>query len=690
MADASGRLSQPSHGGSPSAPVLSANQPGRSGHPVRDRLLARAAVAASAGWDDVAQPPNCSPSETPLAEAPLACASPSQAADNPASLGGADEAQFQDIRVQKEEPVVRGLLDFGSLPGLTDDLDAIGRQEQPGDGSPEADGSSFQGLVLGRVIAGVLGLAVVFGVLSQGAPRQPLSLALAVKASPQRSVSEDSPQVELAERQPQLPEARIEPEPEISAQQETPESPPTVVHAPRKAHKGPWRIEQAQGDPQLTIVRSQVGGDSFLVSMQAAGIALKQGFRVLKSFEGVRNFDRCRPREKYVGLLDRETGVLKAFEFEVSSEEIYQAQVGDDGLLRGKKLDLEVKRQRARGVFLLRSGFENSATRAGFESGLAPVVNKALAGYTTVSQMKSGDVLALIAQEVTVLGDFARYAGIEALEYRRVGEKPLRIYYQDAGKTRGYVDSKGRMFGKGRWAKPVKGAPRTSKFNPRRMHPILKVIRPHNGTDYGAAAGTPVMAAATARVKFVGKLGPNGNFIRLSHSGGYETGYSHLLRFARGLKRGDRVKQHQVIGYVGSTGRSTGPHLHFSAKKHGKFIDPESLDLDAFARLPISDRKQLSRLRKRYDQLLAKLDIPNPLVVVEPPKPAPVPNEPVELDDMHYAEPAVEKRSVTASLLPQGQQRPVAAKAKPSLSLYLTDRELMLQQPAQHSGEVAP
>jgi hypothetical protein len=270
-----------------------------------------------------------------------------------------------------------------------------------------------------------------------------------------------------------------------------------------------------------------------------------------------------------------------------------------------------VKRHRAQGVVVLDGSFEESAQRAGFEPGLDVFVNKALSGFMSTTDFRPGDVLGLVVQEVTVLGGFARYAGVEALEYRPQSGEPLRIYYQELDKSRGYVDSKGRVFGKSRWTRPVPGAAVTSRYNPKRMHPILKRIKPHNGTDFGAPIGTPVVAAAAGKVSFVGRAGPNGNMITVAHDGGFQTGYSHLSRFMKGLKVGARVEQKQPIGFVGSTGRSTGPHLHFSAKKNGRFIDPESLNLDGLLRLTV-DQRLSSDLRRRYDRMLDALQLPAP------------------------------------------------------------------------------
>jgi murein DD-endopeptidase MepM/ murein hydrolase activator NlpD len=107
-----------------------------------------------------------------------------------------------------------------------------------------------------------------------------------------------------------------------------------------------------------------------------------------------------------------------------------------------------------------------------------------------------------------------------------------------------------------------------------RKHPILKVKKPHLGTDFGAPVGTPVMAFDAGVVKDFGMKGAMGNMVHIDHGGGIQTYYGHLHGFAKGLKQGMSVKRGQVIGSVGNTGRSTGPHLHFGLKKNGVFVDP--------------------------------------------------------------------------------------------------------------------
>lgn len=584
----------------------------RASHPVRDRLLAKARVASHAAGQAPIESPS-EPDATPL---------------------------------EPSEPE----LGFKALSELADDLDLIGAPERRRTRAPEPAApalTSAAALLLGTLF-GVTLMAVLFASLIQLAPHD--------------AVTPGAPLPKQAVVAPQVEQAL------------TPKPGPNVRRPPRRRVEGPWRIARAELDVSSKRVMGSVGANSFLAALQGAGIHLREAYRVLTAFNGVKDLNRCRPNDTFSALTDA-SGRLTAFEYIVSDEEVYQAREGKDGLLIGQKLDLSVRRDRVQGVIVVDGELDAAALEAGFEPGLGDVLDKALAGYSSVAELKRGDVLALVVQEVTVLGEFSRYAGVEALEYRPVGAEPVRIYYHETEKSRGYVDSKGRVFGKSRWSRPVPGAAVTSRFNPKRLHPILKRIKPHNGTDFGAPIGTPVVAAGSGKVLFVGPAGPNGNMITLAHSGGYQTGYSHLSRFAKGLKVGDRVEQKQLIGYVGNTGRSTGPHLHFSAKKGSRFIDPESLNLDAFSRLAVSDRELLTELRQRYDRLLSSLPIP------EPRAPA---AEPHESEPFNPAPAA----TVQAALRPRASTGAVGA--APALSIYLTDQELIQRQPNTHDGEVEP
>lgn len=393
--------------------------------------------------------------------------------------------------------------------------------------------------------------------------------------------------------------------------------PPVVAQLPPEPAPAPivkpWRIEDEAFGPSK-IIRGKVGRRPFILAVQEDGLSKNQAYRVLNAFKGVHDLNKCRPHHRFLAMLNASGEELEAFEFVVSEEEIYQAREDADGRLVVKPLDMQIERRReSRAIAFDGESFSESAKAAGFEPGLTKAVSRALRGHLNLAELRRGDVVKVIASEVTVLGDFARYERVEALEHAPARGKPLRVYYFHKDRTRGHFDRHGKAPASNGWRVPIPGARVSSKFNPKRLHPVLKRRMPHNGTDYAAPTGTPVQASSYGTVTFVGYSGPSGNLVKVRHPGGYETGYAHLSRFRRGLRVGQKVKRLQLVGYVGSTGRSTGPHLHFSAKRNGRFIDPESLKLDGMRRLPRRIRRVFGGVRKELDASLDSIPAPLPL-----------------------------------------------------------------------------
>lgn len=603
----------------PGEASTSADGLGFSGHPVRDRLLERARAALEQ---------NRAPAVEPAPPVAAGAAAPSEPpAHEPFEDEPATNAPATNERASAPE--------FTSLSPLADDLDLIGaRGPDPFAGKRSSVPLPPLTAQLLTTLFGVTALALLFAVLIQFAPRG------VVPGEPEQAPASTLPAPAAVAPAAKLAEPS---EPSAVAPQGDPAG--WLKHPPRKPMPAPWRIADAAQDPELTELRGTIGSRSFLDAARHAGIGVGESFRALAALKELKNLDRCRPKDTFAALVERGTNKLKAFEYVVGPEEVYQAREGQDGLLRGTRIELHSERQRVLGSVQVLNGFEDSARRVGFEAGLSTVVDRALEGYARSSDLARGDVLRMVAQELTVLGDFARYTGVEALEYRPRSGEPLRLYYMSTGDSKGYVDSKGRRFGRSRWAAPIRDSRITSRFSTRRFHPILKRVRPHNGTDFAAPIGTPVMAAASGTVSFVGRAGPNGNLIKIDHAGGIETGYSHLSRFAKGLRVGSKVTQRQVIGLSGSTGRSTGPHLHFSAKKNGRFIDPETLKLDELTRLPPAERELMEKLRARYDAMLDSIPLPPPSSDA-PSAPAAAPEPPSDIpgDDLDDDAPGVAAR----------------------------------------------
>ncbi len=171
-----------------------------------------------------------------------------------------------------------------------------------------------------------------------------------------------------------------------------------------------------------------------------------------------------------------------------------------------------------------------------------------------------------------------------------------------------YYNEKGHSVRKTLMRTPIDGARLTSRFG-KRKHPILGYTKMHKGADFGAPPGTPIMAAGNGVIEMAGRNGGYGNYVRIRHTSEYKTAYAHMKGFAKGIRNGSRVKQGQIIGYVGSTGRSTGPHLHYEVHKNGRQINPLSVKLPAGRKL---GGKMLAAFRDHIgtvDQAVASLPL---------------------------------------------------------------------------------
>lgn len=189
--------------------------------------------------------------------------------------------------------------------------------------------------------------------------------------------------------------------------------------------------------------------------------------------------------------------------------------------------------------------------------------------------LQPGDSFKIIFEKKFLDEEFKGYGNILAAEFINQGKKfqAFRYTYPDNGKS-DYFNFEGNSLRKEFLKSPLKFGRITSRYSHSRFHPILKVYRPHHGVDYGAPPGTPVQSTADGTVIFKGWKGGSGRMVKIRHRNDYQTYYLHLSRFARGIQRGASVKSGQVIGYVGSSGLSTGPHLDYRIKYKGRYINP--------------------------------------------------------------------------------------------------------------------
>ena len=187
-----------------------------------------------------------------------------------------------------------------------------------------------------------------------------------------------------------------------------------------------------------------------------------------------------------------------------------------------------------------------------------------------------------------------------------VNREEINLYNFEYNKFEEYYDIRGKSITKSLMKTPINGARLSSSFGMRK-HPILGYNKMHRGTDFAAPSGTPIMASGSGTVTRARWCGGGGNCVKIKHNSTYETVYAHMKAFAKGVKEGRKVKQGQIIGYVGSTGLSTGPHLHYEVHVNGKKVNSQKLKLPSGKILKGEERKQFELERIKIDLKLSEL-----------------------------------------------------------------------------------
>jgi len=219
--------------------------------------------------------------------------------------------------------------------------------------------------------------------------------------------------------------------------------------------------------------------------------------------------------------------------------------------------------------------------------------------------IRSGDQFTVLYEELFLDGEKIDNGNILAAEFVNHGRTFQAVRYTDQGGKTDYYSLDGKSMRKAFLRTPVEFSRISSRFNPGRKHPILNRIRAHKGVDYAAARGTPIKATGDGKIVLRGKKGGYGNTVIVQHGSKYNTLYAHMSGFKRGLREGSRVKQGQVIGFVGSTGLATGPHLHYEFRVNGVHRDPLRVKLPGAEPL---NKKYRDDFMKKANSLIARLD----------------------------------------------------------------------------------
>ena len=214
-----------------------------------------------------------------------------------------------------------------------------------------------------------------------------------------------------------------------------------------------------------------------------------------------------------------------------------------------------------------------------------------------------GDQFSILYDEQYLDGEFIGNGEILATTFINQDKTFTAVRYINELGEAGYYSPEGESMRKAFLRNPLDVFRISSNFNPRRRHPILNTIRAHKGTDYAAPTGTPIRATSDGRITRASRYGSFGNLVIIQHAGSFETKYAHLSRFGRGISRGDRVRQGDIIGYVGATGGATGPHLHYEFLVNGVHQNPRTI-LDKLPKAESIALNEMDRFKNQTEKLL--------------------------------------------------------------------------------------
>ncbi len=340
--------------------------------------------------------------------------------------------------------------------------------------------------------------------------------------------------------------------------------------------------------------------------LSAAGVTEAAQADLVRALRGKFDFRYAQPGQRYRVEVDHR-GQVRAFELRAAVDEVYRVRRTEDDRLDAVRVDIPLTRE----IVQVDGVIETSLWDAFINAGESPALAMDLADAFKFDidffhDTRKGDRFRLFVEKFSNdEGQLVRYGRVYAAEYDGALRSPVgtkRLFWFKGTKTKGYYDEKGKAAQRAFLRSPLKFTRVSSPFGYRR-HPILGRRHFHGGVDYAAPTGTPVQAVASGRVTFARRKGPNGNMVRIRHSGGYESLYLHLSRIL--VRKGQRVGQSTMIGRVGSTGRSTGPHLDFRLKKNGRYINPRKHVAPRTKRVARADRRAYFRAIEPW---LAKLD----------------------------------------------------------------------------------
>ena len=382
---------------------------------------------------------------------------------------------------------------------------------------------------------------------------------------------------------------------------------PSAAPVQPPSHQSQHASHPPPPPPQLEVIEGKIARNAtFGQLLTANGFSHETVHQVVRASRPVYNLARLRSGNRFQ-LQRLADGRLKGFRYDVDAYKYLKVDRTAEGF-QARLLPFEYETSVVPVVGTIESSLFRTLSDLQEKDQLALDMAAIFSWDIDFNtEIQRGDHFRLLVEKLYMEDRPVRYGDILAVEFHNAGKLYTGYRFKDPEGEVGYFDDAGRSLKRDFLKSPVKFSRISSRFSYRRFHPILKKRRPHLAVDYAAPSGTPVVAAGSGRIRFRGWKGGYGNLVQIKHSNGFITSYAHLSRFARGLRAGLKVTQGQVIGYVGSTGLSTGPHLDYRVRRNGVFVNPLTLKMKPSKPLKPEYRNAFQQIKLKWQKQLAAI-----------------------------------------------------------------------------------
>tara|TARA_B100001057_G_scaffold172955_1_gene173681 strand:+ start:265 stop:1554 length:1290 start_codon:yes stop_codon:yes gene_type:complete len=358
-------------------------------------------------------------------------------------------------------------------------------------------------------------------------------------------------------------------------------------------------------EPKFKKINHKISpGETFFNVLDQYGISNKEISEIMKKLSKKVNLNKLNMDQKIVFTIDQSTNIVKEFIFQTSNtEKIYLTRDIETDEFNQRTLVTKLKKN----ILYKENIILNSLYKSAIDERIPPNIIVEFAriyGFQVDFQrdIRKKDSFQIMYEIFESENGKITETGNILFANLKLSGQNNSLYYFDKKNSEGHYDKSGKSVKKALMKTPINGARLSSPFGMRK-HPIDGFNKMHRGTDFAAPMGTPIMASGDGVIKKAGWCGGGGNCVVIKHNSTYTTVYAHMSKFAKGIRKGVRVKQAQIIGYVGSTGKSTGPHLHYEVIVNGKKINSQKLKLPSGKILKGEDRKLFETQKIKLDVL---------------------------------------------------------------------------------------